>query len=440
MDQPGTSNGPTNGSAPTPLVGEAAKETFLSLFTDCYYPESMLTVTGELGFGSYAHVFKCTLDDGKSTREVAVKKMKPELFQQKQDVLDFFREAELLNSARRAGHENILKFIGVTFGALEEGTEESMCIIEECMNNGTLKSLIETTLQQHVLKRQNKPQEHEEISSKEFLDLVLQVARGLSFLHDWRVMVIHRDIKPSNILINKDAETGKLTAKVSDFGLSVLIFSRKNRLANASNTKENELNGSGRGKRGIVKTVSALREFADAFISSRRKPKLGRGSNSLGKGSRGLQEFYSLTSQTGSLAYMAPEVKRGDNYNHKADVFSFAILAYEALNLFHPFLNYMLQTKGFSRFNLGEEDDDNAAMQEYATKVENGYRPTFTKKWPEQLAKLISDCWNQNPDARPCMSTVVTRLEEIYDNCQSDDVFNKPKMKLRFCLCLLPKI
>ena len=130
MDQPGTSYGTANGSVHTPLVGEAAKEAFLSLFKDCYFPESMyplssvtstskrllllrLTVTGELGSGSYARVFKCTLDDGKSKREVAVKKMQPELFKQKQDVLDFFREAELLATARRAGHANILQFIGV---------------------------------------------------------------------------------------------------------------------------------------------------------------------------------------------------------------------------------------------------------------------------------------------------------------------------------------
>jgi len=413
----------TNGSVHTPLVGEAAKETFLSLFKDCYFPESMLTVNGELGSGSYARVFKCTLDDGKSKTEVAVKKMLPELFKQKQDVLDFFREAELLASARNAGHANILTFIGVSFGALEEGTEASMCIIEEYMNKGTLKSLIEDTLR-HV----------EDVSSREFLDLILQVAHGLSFLHDWKVMVIHRDIKPSNVLINKDKHTGKLTAKVADFGLSVLIFSRRN--SHSSVLNGSEVTGRGVGKRKtFVKTVSALMEFADAFVSSRRKPQLGRGSSSLSsQNPRGLQEFYSLTTQTGSLAYMAPEVKHGDEYNQKADVFSFAILAFEALNLIHPFLLYMLQTKGFSRYNLGEERDDAVAMQEYATKVENGHRPKLTKKWPEQLSKLVSDCWAQCPDDRPSMRRVVKRLEEICDSCTSEDVFKEP----RCCSCLAP--
>jgi len=427
MQQPATPKHTPNGSSHTALVGEAAKETFLSLFKDCFYPESMLTVDGELGSGSYAQVFKCTLDDGESKREVAVKKMQPKLFQQKQDVLDFFREAELLATARRTGHPNILKFIGVTFGALKDGTAESLCIIEECMNHGTLKSLIEETLQSH-----------QEISSKEFLDLILQVARGLSFLHDWTVMVIHRDIKPSNILIDRDADTGKLTAKVADFGLSVLIFSRKNRRDKALGGSSGEVSERGLGKRNsIVKTISALMDFADAFISSRRKPQLGRGSSGLTEqSSQALQEFYSLTTQTGSLAYMAPEVHRGYDYNHKADVFSFAILAFEALNLVHPFLMYMIQTNGFGRYSLGEEKADIEAMREYATKVESGHRPKFTKKWPQQLSNLIADCWAQSPDDRPSMSKVVTRLEEIYDNCPTEEVFKQPRVQC--CSCLAP--
>lgn len=39
--------------------------------------------------------------------------MNPDLFQEQQDVLDFFRETKLLATARKAGHANILAFIGV---------------------------------------------------------------------------------------------------------------------------------------------------------------------------------------------------------------------------------------------------------------------------------------------------------------------------------------
>ncbi|KAJ9520173.1 hypothetical protein QJQ45_030093 [Haematococcus lacustris] len=43
------------------------------------------------------------------------------------------------------------------------------------------------------------------------------------------------------------------------------------------------------------------------------------------------QWVYSLTGQTGSAIYMAPEVHRGEPYNTSADVHSFGILAYELL-------------------------------------------------------------------------------------------------------------
>lgn len=69
--------------------------------------------------------------------------MDPSLFQEEQDVLDFFRETKLLASSR---HPNILAFIGVTFGALLQDSEDSMCIIEECMNEGNLKDHIDQAL------------------------------------------------------------------------------------------------------------------------------------------------------------------------------------------------------------------------------------------------------------------------------------------------------
>lgn len=62
---------------------------------------------------------------------------------------------------------------------------------------------------------------------REMLELIVHVAKGLAFLHDSSVSVIHRDIKPANVLINEDPDTGKLTAKLADFGLSVLVYGRK---------------------------------------------------------------------------------------------------------------------------------------------------------------------------------------------------------------------
>jgi serine/threonine protein kinase len=55
----------------------------------------------------------------------------------------------------------------------------------------------------------------EEILLEEKLDVVIQVARGLAYAHEHRI--VHRDVKPSNIRLLDDG-----TAKIMDFGIAKL--------------------------------------------------------------------------------------------------------------------------------------------------------------------------------------------------------------------------
>lgn len=52
-------------------------------------------------------------------------------------------------------------------------------------------------------------------SVKRVLGLMLDIARGLEYLHTRKPAIIHRDCKSSNILINRAGQ-----AKVGDFGLA----------------------------------------------------------------------------------------------------------------------------------------------------------------------------------------------------------------------------
>merc|ERR1719410_2295067 len=56
----------------------------------------------------------------------------------------------------------------------------------------------------------------------EELTVMVDVARGMAFLHNLSPPIMHRDLKPGNILIQK---TQPARAQVTDFGLSMIMMS-----------------------------------------------------------------------------------------------------------------------------------------------------------------------------------------------------------------------
>jgi serine/threonine protein kinase len=61
-------------------------------------------------------------------------------------------------------------------------------------------------------------------------DIFIEILRGVLCLHQHNI--IHRDLNPSNILFKKE-ETGEITVKIADYGLSVL-----HELSDQSHTKD----------------------------------------------------------------------------------------------------------------------------------------------------------------------------------------------------------
>jgi hypothetical protein len=45
--------------------------------------------------------------------------------------------------------------------------------------------------------------------------------------------------------------------------------------------------------------------------------------------------------------------------------------------------------------------------------VAGGYRRPLPEYWPEELRSLISECWAQDPTARPSMDDVCARLKAM---------------------------
>ncbi|MCH94384.1 putative receptor protein kinase TMK1-like, partial [Trifolium medium] len=146
----------------------------------------------ELGRGGFGVVYKGELDDG---TKIAVKRMEAGVITNK--ALDEFQaEIAVLSKVR---HRHLVALIGYSI----EGNER--ILVYEYMPQGALS--------QHLFHW--KSFGLEPLSWKRRLNIALDVARGMEYLHTLaHQSFIHRDLKSSNILLADD-----FRAKVSDFGL-----------------------------------------------------------------------------------------------------------------------------------------------------------------------------------------------------------------------------
>nr|AIZ68212.1 serine/threonine-protein kinase HT1-like protein [Albuca bracteata] len=105
-----------------------------------------------------------------------------------------------------------------------------------------------------------------------------------------------------------------------------------------------------------------------------------------------------MTAETGTYRWMAPELystvtlRHGEkkHYNHKVDVYSFAIVLWELLHNKLPF-------EGMSNLQAA-----------YAAAFKN-VRPS-ADGLPEELALLLTSCWREDPNSRPNFSQIVQML------------------------------
>ena len=166
------------------------------------------------------------------------------------------------------------------------------------------------------------------------LNCGLQLARALQYCHDDAFpgyLILHRDVKPNNIGF---LATGELV--LFDFGLA------------------------------------SLWRHSEAFDDTPRK----------------------LTGECGSMRYMAPEVANSQDYNHKAEVYSFASVLWEMCSHRKPFLEF-------------------SSPELFKKAVARGFHPKINPKWPADLKSFLEDCWALEISERPEFREVVPRLEQL---------------------------
>eukprot|EP00640_Fibrocapsa_japonica_P007097 CAMPEP_0113950282 /NCGR_PEP_ID=MMETSP1339-20121228/80134_1 /TAXON_ID=94617 /ORGANISM="Fibrocapsa japonica" /LENGTH=161 /DNA_ID=CAMNT_0000958079 /DNA_START=311 /DNA_END=796 /DNA_ORIENTATION=+ /assembly_acc=CAM_ASM_000762 len=104
-----------------------------------------------------------------------------------------------------------------------------------------------------------------------------------------------------------------------------------------------------------------------------------------------LGEVYEMTSECGTLRYMAPEVAKGLHYNEKCEVYSFGLIFWQMIT--------------------GSKPYDEFAPQVFLEDViKGGLRPVIPEWCPLELAQLLQGMWHPNPSVRPSFEEIELAL------------------------------
>jgi serine/threonine protein kinase len=146
-------------------------------------------------------------------------------------------------------------------------------------------------------------------------------------------------------------------------------------------------------------TASGQLKLFDFGLAKELKPSL-KSTTSAGSTSTTCQcdDSYTLTGNTGSRRYMAPEVALEKPYGKSVDVYSFGILTWELLCAEKPFYGY-------------------SSNQHMEKVVLGGERPKMdsqhTSGWPVELVSLVLQCWSACPNSRPTFTEIIKVLHGI---------------------------
>ena len=118
---------------------------------------------------------------------------------------------------------------------------------------------------------------------------------------------------------------------------------------------------------------------------------------------RTAEDVYEMTGNTGTLAYMAPEVALRKPYNEKVDVYSFAILLWQMLSGENPYPNMTKE----------------AYMQQVVLGGERLSVVPIMSRAPVGVVRLMERCWHADHTKRPDFTTILRDLADFTDDCSA---------------------
>jgi predicted Ser/Thr protein kinase len=156
------------------------------------------------------------------------------------------------------------------------------------------------------------------LSARKIAELMAQVADGLAAAHS--AGITHRDLKPDNILVTRDDRV-----KILDFGLAKVDH-----------------------RGGVEATLTAAATNPGTVL--------------------------------GTIGYMSPEQVRGQEIDHRSDIFSFGLIAYEML--------------------AGRRAFEGPSAVETMSAIAGQEAPALPETVPESLRRIVERCLEKNPDLR----------------------------------------
>ncbi|KAG9393248.1 Protein kinase domain [Carpediemonas membranifera] len=177
-------------------LGVDSSNKLYSAIWDFFIPPDMVTETEVIAAGGFGSVSRAVYKD----QVVCIKKLHEAFQADATSMNEFAREAKTLVEL---SHPNVLKFLGATVRL------PAIYIVTELCALGSLTGYVE------------KKRKRGELTSEDLLDLVIEAADGLAFIHSRGI--VHRDIKPDNFFVSVEEKVRKnrIRVKVGDLGLAV---------------------------------------------------------------------------------------------------------------------------------------------------------------------------------------------------------------------------
>jgi len=184
------------------------------------------------------------------------------------------------------------------------------------------------------------------LTKQKCLEIALQLASVLAYLHEEmhsEAVLIHRDLKPDNIAFTSDG-----CLKLIDFGLCICL----------------------------------VRPIGIDYTP------------------------FKMSGNTGSLRFMAPEVARGEKYNEKVDIYSFAIIFW---GMWTDSVAYALMDREthYERIAVGGERP-----------------PILSGDFDLVLESLLKNAWAQEPQLRPKASLIAETIRGLQGSYSRNPLFN----------------